>query len=201
MEQILEDARWAVVLDMCRRAYGVDLDPLDITFLHPEPSTQMGEFFGHFRCPMRFGEPVANMTFSVEVIDKPLPASNRELAFAHDRILTEFVGKLSRDNIVSRVKSVIIENLPSGNLTDEGVAEVLHMSHRTLQRKLAAKDTSFRKLLKEIRRELAESYLADGNLSIIEISYLLGFSENSSFSRAFKLWTSYTPQDFRSSAK
>ena len=198
---ILEDARWAVVLDMCRQAYGMDLDPLDITFLHPEPSTDMGEFFGHFRCPMRFGEPVASMTFPVGVLDNPLPASNRELALAHDRVLTEFVGKLNRDDIVSRVKSAIIENLPSGSLTDKGVADALHMSARTLQRKLAAEDTSFRNLVEVMRRELAESYLADGNLSIIEISYLLGFSEKSSFYRAFKRWTSLTPQEFRSAAE
>lgn len=195
---ILEDARWAVVLGMCRQAYGADLDPLDITFLHPEPSTHLGEFFGQFRCPMRFGEPVATMTFPVGVLDNPLPASNRELACAHDRILTDIIGKLKRDDIVSRVKSAIFENLPEGHLTDKTVAEVLHMSPRTLQRKLAAEDTSFRNLVEEIRRELAEAYLADDKFSIIEISYLLGFSDKSSFYRAFKRWTSSTPQEFRS---
>jgi len=198
---ILEDARWAVVLDMCRHVYGEHLDPLDITFLHPEPSADMGEFFGYFRCPMRFGGPVASMTFPGEVIDKPLPASNRELALSHDRVLTKFVGKLNRDDVVSRVKSAIIENLPSGNLTYKEVADALHMSPRTLQRKLVVEDTSFRKLVEEVRRELAKSYLADDNLTLIEISYLLGFSHQASFFRAFKRWTSFTPQEFREAAE
>ena len=146
---------------------------------------------------MRFVAPVSSMTFVAEVLDKPLPASNRELALAQDRVLREFVGKLQQDNIVSRTKSAISESLPSGNFNSEVVAAALHMSPRNLQRKLAAENTSFRKLLEAVRQELAESYLADGSFSLLEISYLLGFSEQSAFSRAFKRWTGFTPQAFR----
>jgi len=74
------------------------------------------------------------------------------------------------------------------------------MSPRTLQRKLAAEDTTFRKLVETVRQELAVSYLADARFTLVEISYLIGFSEQSSFSRAFKRWTGSTPQEFRGSA-
>lgn len=194
----LEDGRWAVVLDMCRRVYGADLDPVEVTFLHPDPGAEMGKFYGFFRCAMRFGASVSSMTFSAEALDKPLPASNRELALAQDRVLREFVAKLRRDDIVSRTKSTISDYLPSENFTSEVVAKALHMSPRSLQRKLAAENTTFRKLVEAVRRELAESYLADGSFNLPEISYLLGFSSQSAFCRAFKRWTGLTPQEFRS---
>lgn len=197
---ILEDTRWTVVLDACRRVYGADLDPLEVTFLHTEPDSAMDEFSGFFRCPVRFGEPVATMIFPAEILDRPLPASNRELALTLDRTLSEYLAKLQRDDIVSRTKRVISDYLPSGNLTDKVVADALQMSPRTLQRKLAAEDTTFRKLVETVRQELAVSYLADARFTLVEISYLIGFSEQSSFSRAFKRWTGSTPQEFRGSA-
>jgi AraC-like DNA-binding protein len=197
---ILEDTRWAVVLDACRRVYGEDLDPLEVAFLHSEPDSARDKFSEYFRCPVRFGEPVATMTFPADVLDKPLPASNREVALTLDRTLSEYLAKLQRDDIVSRTRATIGEYLPSGNLTDKVVADALQLSPRTLQRKLAAEDTTFRKLVETVRHELAETYLADGSFTLIEISYMLGFSEQSSFSRAFKRWTGFTPQEFRRSA-
>ena len=196
----LEDARWAILLDMCRRAYGADLEPLEVTFLHPDPGSAMGKFYGFFRCPMRFGEPLSSMTFLAAVLDRPLPASNRELALANDRVLSEFVEKLQRGDIVSRTKSAISDYLPADNFTSKVVADALHMSPRSLQRKLAAENTTFRKLVEAVRQELAESYLADGSITQQEISFLLGFSTQSAFSPAFKRWTGFTPREFRSGA-
>jgi len=197
---ILEDTRWAVVLDACRRIYGAELDPLEVAFWHSEPDSAMDEFSEFFRCPVRFDEPVACMAFPAQVLDRPLPASNREVALTLDRTLSEYLAKLQRDDIVSRTKSAIGNYLPSGNLTDKVVADALQMSPRSLQRKLAAEDTTFRKLVQTVRQELAESYLTDVSFTLMEISYLLGFSEQSSFSRAFKRWTGFTPQEFRGSA-
>jgi AraC-like DNA-binding protein len=112
-------------------------------------------------------------------------------------VLSVFVAKLQQDDIVSRTKTVLSDCLPSGNCTSERVAGALHMSARTLQRKLAAESTTFRKLVEAVRQELAESYLADGSFNITQISYLLGFSSQASFSRSFKRWTGFTPQKFR----
>jgi AraC-like DNA-binding protein len=75
----------------------------------------------------------------------------------------------------------------------------LHMSTRKLHRKLAAEDTSFRALLLEIRTELAKQYLNDTSLTLTEISFMLGFSEISSFSRAYKRWTGKSPSVARQS--
>jgi AraC-like DNA-binding protein len=197
---ILEDTRWAVVLDACRRVYGADLDPLEVTFWHPEPESGMDAFLEYFHCPLRFSEPVASMTFSTEILDKRLPAANRELALSLDRTLRDYVSKLQHDDIVSRTKSVISDNLPSGNYTSEAVAAELHTSPRSLQRKLAAEGAAYRKLVDTVRQELAESYLGDDSFTLEEISYLLGFSSQAAFTRAFKRWTGSTPREFRSAA-
>ena len=71
------------------------------------------------------------------------------------------------------------------------------MSTRNLNRKLSAQNTSFKALLLEIRSELANQYINDDTLTLTEISYLLGFSEISSFSRAYKRWTGHSPSDAR----
>jgi AraC-like DNA-binding protein len=74
------------------------------------------------------------------------------------------------------------------------------MSPRSLQRKLAAEGAAFRKLVDTVRQELAESYPGDDGFTLEEISYLLGFSSQAAFTRAFKRWTSSTPREFRDAA-
>jgi AraC-like DNA-binding protein len=78
------------------------------------------------------------------------------------------------------------------------MAKRVFVSGRTLQRKLADEGTNFRTLLLEVRRGLAEQYITDKNMLLAEISYMLGFSDVSSFSRAFKKWTGDPPAAFRS---
>ena len=71
------------------------------------------------------------------------------------------------------------------------------MSNRTLQRKLKEEGVSFSHILQESRIQLAKSYLRQPNRSVIEVCYLLGFSEPSAFSRAFKRWTGDSPASYR----
>ena len=92
---------------------------------------------------------------------------------------------------------MLIDQLPNGNISDESVAIELHMSVRTLHRKLVEKKHNFRTILVEMRRDLAEQYILDYSLTLTEISLLLGFSEPSSFSRAFKSWTGTAPSQAR----
>ena len=177
---ISEDTRWAIVLNACRRIYGEELNPVEVTFWHDEPSTAKDKFFAYYRCPIKFGEKNACMTFSKEVLDKPLPASNHELALTLDRTLNDYISKFHQEDIIARTKSVISEMLPSGHINSEMVADALHMSPRSLQRRLAGVNTTFRYLVEQVR-----------------ITYMLGFSSQSSFSRAFKRWTGTTPQYYR----
>lgn len=78
-------------------------------------------------------------------------------------------------------------------MTLRQVAQRLHLSERSLQRRLDAEGTRFADLVDEVRRELALRYIADERLALGEVAYLLGFAEPSPFHRAFKRWTGTTP--------
>jgi AraC-like DNA-binding protein len=73
----------------------------------------------------------------------------------------------------------------------------LHMSRRTLQRKLAEIETTYQKLVDDTRRDLALRYIEDPRHSITDITFMLGFSQQSAFTRAFKRWTGMPPTDYR----
>lgn len=97
-----------------------------------------------------------------------------------------------------RVRSALLELLPSGRTAMRDVSQELAMSTRTLQRRLAAEGTSFARVLATTRESLARHYLTVGDVTTAEISYLLGYADPSSFSRAFQDWTGTTPERIRS---
>lgn len=102
--------------------------------------------------------------------------------------------------LTQRVKSVLLEMLPSGESSIEVLAERLAMSKRTLQRKLNQEGANYQDILKNTRQDLAQHYLKDSNLSPGEISFLLGFQDTNSFIRAYSGWTGHTPGEYRSAA-
>jgi len=93
---------------------------------------------------------------------------------------------------------VIIRRLPDGEPRRDAVAGELHMSERTLQRRLQDEATSFLQLLDDTRRELAEQYLSRLQLSLAQAAYLLGFADQSSFFRACRRWFKLSPSQYRS---
>ena len=92
---------------------------------------------------------------------------------------------------------MIIRHLQDGEPRRPKIAAVLGMSERTLQRRLTAEGTSFQLLLDDTRRELARHYLGQRTVSLADIAYLLGFSDQSSFFRAARRWFGSSPRDYR----
>jgi AraC-like DNA-binding protein len=88
--------------------------------------------------------------------------------------------------------------LPSGGAHQDRIANSMHRSSSTLQRQLQSEGTSYREILKETRFGLAKEYLRDHRYSHAQIAYLLGFSDQSNFSRAFKRWTGVAPRQYQS---
>lgn len=190
------DSFMAMLLAMCQANCGKNFHPTSISLIHDAPDDP-GEFYTLFMCPIHFGAAENRFNLSKKIADQHLITANPKIAQLNDQIIIETLSTLDKNNIVERVKLAIINELGSGYISDTSVAKSLQLSQRTLQRRLEDNDTTFRQLLNEVRQELADKYLRDSSLSLIEISFMLGFAEMSSFSRAFKRWTGSTPSTYR----
>lgn len=195
-ERARDDAQIAFLVTLCRMNLGESFNPRFVAFRHDRPD-DLTVYERVFRCPVRFGQEHNGMAIGQEEADRTLSSANPMLAEMNERIVSRRLAALDRENLPNRVRAEIMEQLPTGTITDESVAEALHMTSRTLHRRLKADDASFRGLLSDVRRELAEHYIADETLTLTEITYLLGFAEASSFSRAFRRWTGQSPSAAR----
>ena len=191
-----DDGALAIITRMCRLVSGEGFRLQAVNFKHPAPS-DIKPFFEYFGCQLNFDQTENQLLIPLSIVDELLVGANSELALLNDQVVTRRLAQLDRKDIVARVQSALMEQLPNGNISDDSVADALYMSVRTMHRKLAEVDNNFRNLLVEMRRDLAEHYILDNSLTLTEISMLLGFSEPSSFSRAFKHWTGSAPSEIR----
>ena len=192
-----ERVRFANAVKLCRLNCGESFKPTRIHFRQSEPS-RPAAYYSFFHCELQFDSDHSVLVIDSEVADKPLPGFNAQLETLLEQQIIDYLARLDKQDIVGRTKSVIFENLPSGHVLVEDVAARLNTSVRTLRRKLGEKDVSFKELLTQTRRELGERYIHDNSLSLTEIAFLLGFSDSSSFSRAYRTWTGQSPSEYRS---
>ena len=194
-----EDAFLGFVVLAMRQLYKAEFNPARVAFSHPAPREGPGPYEALFRSPVSFGALMPAVVFPRGDFDQPLAGACAELAQMNDNLANHYIARLDKDDVVTRVRQKIIEFLPNGDCSRDKVAGALAMSPTTLQFKLAERDTSFHDLLDATRRELAASYVQQASLSITEITFLLGFSDTSNFTRAFKRWEGVSPTQFRSS--
>lgn len=103
----------------------------------------------------------------------------------------------SQDGYSAELKGKLAELLAAGEANADAACRALKLSRRTLQRRLHAEKTCFAKVLREVRAELAISYLRDQRLKALEVAMLLGYSSISSFTTAFKSWYDMPPAQYR----
>ena len=190
------DALVGAYLRMCRSLLGRDHSPLLIELRRPQPAVA-DDFHRLLRAPIVFGAEHNRLTFDAETIERPLDSGNPELARHSDAIANQYLARADRHNIEARVREVIAHRLEGSEPSQEDVAELLNVSARTLQRKLGDAGTTFKEILDETRRALALAYLSELQHSVGDVTYLLGFSCASSFTRAFRRWTGRSPSDWR----
>ena len=99
--------------------------------------------------------------------------------------------------MLAQCKASLLDKLPSGEVSEHDMAKRLHMSPRTLQRKLTERDTTYQKLVDDTRRDLALRFIEDPRRSLGDITFELGFSQQSALTRAFRRWTGKSPSDWR----
>lgn len=196
LQAIGADFALSLIVDMCRMNYGASLRPMEVRLGRAKPGD--AEPWKHYYgCPIHFGAREDSFLLSPRVADEALPSANRQLAGTLDSILEGQLAALDRNNIPARCKATLLEQMTSGEISEAGMAKALHMSRRTLQRKLADAELSYQKLVDDTRRDLALRYLDDPRKSVTDITFLLGFSGQSAFTRAFKRWTGVSPTAYR----
>lgn len=184
-------AAFNILRDLC----GDDWKPIEVRFAHRKPDdvTLFRHFFG---VPLRFDSEQYAVVFSEDWLNQRLSETSPELL----RLLQQEIDKLDvreEDSFVDQVRTLLRTTLVSGHSSADQVAELFSMHRRTLNRRLNAYNTSFQKLADEVRFEIARQSLEDTDLDIIQIAMLLGYSNASAFTRAFRRWSSTTPARWR----
>jgi AraC-like DNA-binding protein len=187
---------FVTVIGFCRWISGREVHPRAVELVYPTPADP-APYQTAFRCPVSFDAPRNSLLFARADLSAPLPTSNPVLAELHDRFAGEYLRHFDHAQTSYRAREVIIRRLPDGEPRRDQVAGELHMSERTLQRRLEEESTSFVQLLDDTRRELAEQYLGRLHLSLAQAAYLLGFADQSSFFRACRRWFDRSPAQYR----
>lgn len=192
------DAYVCFLVQTCRNIYHPSFSPLRIELRRPPPHTHREDFERFFKAPVSFSTENNAIYFDKTDMVAPLPAADSELARRNDEVVIEHLSRLDRSDIVRQVEAKIVELLPTGDCSKEKIASELNMSLSKLYNKLEQKKTTYQKILEELRSGLARQYIEQKNMPISQVTYLLGFSDTSNFSRAFRRWTGQSPSSYRS---
>jgi AraC-like DNA-binding protein len=171
----------------------------EVHFRHSEP-TSMAEYHRIFPgAEIRMGARHNALVFTHGHLDTPMALAHAGLQAAFDLHASMMLERLKRaEGIAGRVRHLLVEQLRADDVSMTTVARQLAMSVATLRRRLSDEGTSHSELLDDVRRELAEKYLADMSLAISEVAFLLGFSHVTAFYKAFRRWSQgMTPAEFR----
>lgn len=171
--------------------------PIEVHLPWPNPINK-DEYERVFGCKVLFDRDVISILLEKKDVEEQIVSADYNLL----RILLKYAEEKSSQ--ISRIKgfsSIVKQSLIKLTKPEfpniEQVSSHLNISPRTLQRKLKAEGVTFQEIINELRKDFAISYLKRHELSLSEISYLLGYADTSNFSRSFKRWTSMTPKEYR----
>ncbi|HEV2349219.1 MAG TPA: AraC family transcriptional regulator [Terriglobia bacterium] len=193
---VLIECAFAWVLSIARHGTGTRLSPLRVEFLQPRPHAKTIE--RHFGCPVVCGGSRNAIVFRAADARKPFVTRNAELlAMLAPQFDEELKQENEDENFAERVRGTIQQKLTGRRPTIEDIADALHVSCRTLQRRLQDSGSSFQRVLEEARHHLARYYLNNSVLELNEAAYLLGYEDANSFVRAFRTWEGVPPARWR----
>ncbi|HWJ06922.1 MAG TPA: AraC family transcriptional regulator ligand-binding domain-containing protein [Steroidobacteraceae bacterium] len=177
----------AAVATLCRVARGsaVTFERVALKQQTPCCRERVESFFA---CAVLYGAEEDALVFARPELSAPLPGASTELVQLNQGLAAGHLAELESQPFAHEVRAHIARLLPSGRANQQAVARALRMGQRSLQRRLQLENASFRRVLDDTRRELAQGYFKDPTLATAEVAYLLGFSETSSLSRAMRRW-------------
>ncbi len=187
------------LMRLCRHLTGRHTVPSRVSLTHRR-NNACSEFVEFFGGEVRFGEAVDEIAFAPAIRQMPIvsadPYLNKHLVTYFEEALSR--RKTNRGSFQSSVENAIVPLLPHGTARVGEIARELGVSQRSLARRLSLEGLTFSDVLERLRVDLAERYLAEEDLSISQIAWLLGYQEVSSLTHAFKRWTGTTPREARS---
>lgn len=194
--QVMIECAFAWVLSIVRHGTGTRLSPLRVEFVQARSNVK--EMERHFGCPVRCGCPRNAIVFRAADAERKFLTRNAELL---GLLAPQFEKELEQDNaeesFIERVRLAIEQKLTGRRPTIEDIADALHISARTLQRRLQEEGCSFQRVLEDARHRLARRFLNNSVLELNEAAYLLGYEDGNSFVRAFRSWEGVPPARWR----
>ena len=185
---------------MANRGIGRPLIPKRVEFQRVPVHRAMYE--GHFNCPVKFKSARNALIFSKTDMELPFVTQNADLlATVAPQLEAELTEQLAHKTFTEQAKGILKHLLAGQRPELADIARELHLSTRTLQRRLTEQGITFQRLLDEARRELARHYLLHSTRELNETAYLLGYEDANSFFRAFHHWEGTTPGHWRATQK
>jgi AraC-like DNA-binding protein len=193
----VDETAIAALVQLARDMTGRYWPVRQVAFVNPPPSDVQPyrDFFGG---EVIFQAPFTRVVFDMTFMALPLRKSDPALAELLDQQACQLLQHVSKvPTVVEAWRMTLVQLIREGKTSLAALAEAHHSSPRTLQRRLAEQGATFQQLLDDTRRHLAEAHLLDGQLDLAEVSLLLGYSEQSAFTRAFRAWTGLPPAQWR----
>ena len=170
--------------------------PLKICFTH-EANTDIAEYERVFQCPVVFNEKQFRLYFEPDILSYRSPYAEPELLSMHMRSANQHIELLEKRDLILEVRNQVGAMLESGDISLETISLQLDISPRQLRHQLHLAGTSLQHIINHYRKSLSRQLLSQTDETIAEIVYLTGFSEPSTFYRAFKRWEGMTPIEYR----
>jgi AraC-like DNA-binding protein len=170
--------------------------PLKICFTH-EANTDIAEYERVFQCPVVFNEKQFKLYFDPEILSHRSPYAEPELLSMHMRSANQHIELLEKRDLILEVRNQVGALLESGDISLETISLQLDITPRQLRHQLNLAGTSLQRIINHYRKSLSRQLLSQTDETIAEIVYLTGFSEPSTFYRAFKRWEGMTPIEYR----
>jgi len=180
------------------RSLIADGAPKEVRFRHRQLG-ELREYTRRFGCPVRFEQEHDEIAFAPGFLDRKNEQADPRLGEVLEEQVRRMLAEIPNEDPWSqRARTQLAGLLTRGEASLSGLADAMHMSTRTLRRRLLEHDTSYKQLLDEVRRDIAYYYVSRTDESFDQIAGRLGFAEASAFYRAFKRWADATPAAYRS---
>lgn len=195
--QLADETAISVFFTMVKIIAGRELYPNKINFINQAPA-DITPYENFFHCPVSFGGIRTIVEFPAEYLNVPLNSKDAKLLDLLEGHAQNLLSTLPKDQFEDRLKQLLTEMLKKQEeLSLERIAARMHTSVRTMQRRLNDQEIKFQELVASVKLDLFHKYIKDDSLTLFDIALLLGYSEQSAFTRAVKRWTGELPKNFR----